>query len=100
MQPLPATGEKHDRVVSCLAFVESLARRMASTMPHSIEVSDLVQDGVLGLIDASHRFDEGRGIKFETFAERRVRGAERRVTLPAERPRRADGGGAPTASKG
>jgi len=34
-----------------------------------------VQDGVMGLIDAAHRFDESRGIKFETFAERRVRGA-------------------------
>ena len=44
-------------------------------MPHSIDVGDLVQDGVLGLIDAAHRFDEARGIKFETFAERRVRGA-------------------------
>ncbi len=30
---------------------------------------------MLGLIDAAHRFDESRGIKFETFAERRVRGA-------------------------
>ena len=30
---------------------------------------------MLGLIDAAHRFDEARGIKFETFAERRVRGA-------------------------
>jgi RNA polymerase sigma factor for flagellar operon FliA len=44
-------------------------------MPNSIEIRDLVQDGVLGLIDAAHRFDEDRGIKFETFAERRVRGA-------------------------
>jgi RNA polymerase sigma factor for flagellar operon FliA len=44
-------------------------------MPHSIELGDLVQDGMLGLIDAACRFDEGRGIKFETFAERRVRGA-------------------------
>src|SRR5207244_10896234 len=32
-------------------------------------------DGGLGLIDAAHRFDDSRGIKFETFAERRVRGA-------------------------
>src|SRR6185312_1949949 len=38
-------------------------------------IGDLVQDGVLGLIDAAHRFDADRGIKFETFAERRVRGA-------------------------
>ena len=62
-------------MAASLPFVESLARRMASTMPHSIDLGDLVQDGVLGLIDAAHRFDEGRGIKFETFAERRVRGA-------------------------
>ena len=48
---------------------------MASSMPNSIDIGDLVQDGVLGLIDAAHRFDEARGIKFETFAERRVRGA-------------------------
>ena len=67
--------EKQDRVVKTLPFVEALARRMASTMPHSIDIGDLVQDGVMGLIDAAHRFDESRGIKFETFAERRVRGA-------------------------
>lgn len=71
----PLAESQQDRVVAGLPFVQSLARRMASTMPHSIDLSDLVQDGVLGLIDAAHRFDECRGIKFETFAERRVRGA-------------------------
>jgi RNA polymerase sigma factor for flagellar operon FliA len=64
-----------NRIVAGLPFVEALARRMASTMPHSIDIGDLVQDGVIGLIDAANRFDEARGIKFETFAERRVRGA-------------------------
>jgi RNA polymerase sigma factor for flagellar operon FliA len=68
-------SHQHDRVVATLPFVESLARRMASTMPHSIDVADLVQDGVIGLIDAANRFEAERGIKFETFAERRVRGA-------------------------
>jgi RNA polymerase sigma factor for flagellar operon FliA len=63
------------RIEAGLPFVEALARRMAASMPHSIDVGDLVQDGVIGLIDAAHRFDEGRGIKFETFAERRIRGA-------------------------
>lgn len=66
---------ERNRVEASLPFVEALARRMASTMPHSIDLGDLVQDGVIGLIDAAHRFDEGRGIKFETFAERRIRGA-------------------------
>jgi RNA polymerase sigma factor FliA len=67
----PASG----RIVAGLPFVEALARRMAASMPHSIDLGDLVQDGVIGLIDAANRFDEGRGIKFETFAERRIRGA-------------------------
>ena len=69
------SNEKKKRVVNTLPFVESLARRMAASMPHLIDIGDLVQDGVMGLIDAAHRFDESRGIKFETFAERRVRGA-------------------------
>jgi RNA polymerase sigma factor for flagellar operon FliA len=71
----PLAAHQQDRIAASLPFVESLARRMASTMPHSIDLGDLVQDGVIGLIDAANRFDEGRGIKFETFAERRVRGA-------------------------
>jgi len=73
MLPPPATDTA--RVTASIPFVEQLARRVAATMPHSIDIGDLVQDGVLGLIDAANRFDESRGIKFETFAERRVRGA-------------------------
>ena len=73
MRPQPAKSKS--RVVAGLPFVERLARRVAATMPHSIDIGDLVQDGVIGLIDAANRFDESRGIKFETFAERRVRGA-------------------------
>src|SRR5918911_4751902 len=69
------SGKENPRVVASLPFVEQLARRVAATMPHSIDLGDLVQDGVIGLIDAAQRFDEGRGIKFETFAERRIRGA-------------------------
>src|SRR3954470_24819007 len=75
MQRQPLAASQRDRIASGLPFVESLARRVASSMPHSIELNDLVQDGMLGLIDAAHRFDESRGIKFETFAERRIRGA-------------------------
>src|SRR5687768_11102436 len=71
----PQITAEHPRVAAALPFVEQLARRVAATMPHSIDIGDLVQDGVIGLIDAAHRFDEARGIKFETFAERRIRGA-------------------------
>ncbi|MEP6914306.1 MAG: sigma-70 family RNA polymerase sigma factor, partial [Acidobacteriota bacterium] len=75
MQCQPLAAHHRDRIAAGLPFVESLARRVAASMPHSIELGDLVQDGMIGLIDASCRFDEARGIKFETFAERRVRGA-------------------------
>src|SRR4026207_1235183 len=75
MRAQSVAPSQNRRIVSGLPFVEALARRKAASMPNSIDIGDLVQDGVLGLIDAAHRFDEGRGIKFETFAERRVRGA-------------------------
>lgn len=76
MRAQVAAAPAHNRrIVAGLPFVEALARRMASSMPNSIDIGDLVQDGVLGLIDAANRFDESRNIKFETFAERRVRGA-------------------------
>jgi RNA polymerase sigma factor for flagellar operon FliA len=75
MRAQPLAASHNPRIVAGLPFVEALARRMAASMPNSIDIGDLVQDGVIGLIDAAHRFDEARGIKFETFAERRVRGA-------------------------
>jgi RNA polymerase sigma factor for flagellar operon FliA len=75
MRVQPMAASQNRRIVAGIPFVEALARRMAASMPNSIDIGDLVQDGVLGLIDAAHRFDEARGIKFETFAERRVRGA-------------------------
>src|SRR5437588_10732038 len=73
LQPIAASQSR--RIVAGIPFVEALARRMAASMPNSIDIGDLVQDGVIGLIDAANRFDADRGIKFETFAERRVRGA-------------------------
>jgi RNA polymerase sigma factor for flagellar operon FliA len=75
MSAHPVSAANNRRVTNGLPFVEGLARRMASSMPYSIDIGDLIQDGMVGLIDAAHRFDESRGIKFETFAERRVRGA-------------------------
>ena len=75
MQERSTAGAQHDRIAASVPFVQALARRLAASMPHSIDIGDLVQDGMIGLIDAANRFDETRGIKFETFAERRVRGS-------------------------
>src|SRR5256886_14705655 len=75
MHRQPLVARQRERIAAGLPFVKSLARRVAVSMPHSIELGGSVQAGMRGLIDAAHRFDEARGIKFETFAERRVRGA-------------------------
>jgi len=75
MENQPRTAAQDERIAGSLPFVQALARRLAASMPHSIDIADLVQDGMIGLIDAANRFDEERGIKFETFAERRVRGS-------------------------
>ena len=53
MRAQPVAPSHNRRIVASLPFVEALARRMAASMPNSVDVGDLVQDGVLGLIDAS-----------------------------------------------
>ena len=57
MSRQPVTEAQRDRIAATVPFVEALARRVASSMPHSIDLGDLMQDGMIGLIDAAHRFD-------------------------------------------
>ncbi len=56
-------------------LVRNVASRMAMGFPRSVELSDLVNTGVIGLIEAFSNFDPGRGVKFETYAVPRIRGA-------------------------
>jgi RNA polymerase sigma factor for flagellar operon FliA len=58
-----------------LPLVKSVAGRMAMGFPKSVELSDLVNTGVIGLIEALSNFDPARGVKFETYAVPRIRGA-------------------------
>lgn len=55
--------------------VKYVAGRMAIGLPHYVEYNDLVSAGLLGLIQAIDNFDHERGIKFETYAIPRIRGA-------------------------
>lgn len=55
--------------------VRYLASRLASRLPAHVDVEDLFQVGMLGLIQSAQRFDETRGVKFQTYANRRVQGA-------------------------
>lgn len=58
-----------------LPLVKNVAGRMAAGFPKSVELNDLINTGVIGLIEAFNNFDPGRGVKFETFAVPRIRGA-------------------------
>jgi RNA polymerase sigma factor for flagellar operon FliA len=55
--------------------VKYVAGRMAIGLPHYVDQNDLVSAGLLGLIQAIDNFDADRGIKFETYAIPRIRGA-------------------------
>lgn len=56
-------------------LVKNVATRMAMNFPRSVEVSDLVSTGMIGLIEAFGHYDPERGVKFETYAVPRIRGA-------------------------
>jgi RNA polymerase sigma factor for flagellar operon FliA len=58
-----------------LPLVKSVAGRMALGFPRSVELSDLISTGVIGLIEALSNYDPSRGVKFETYAVPRIRGA-------------------------
>lgn len=58
-----------------LPLVRNVAGRMAIGFPRSVELSDLINTGVIGLVEAFRNFDPGRGVKFETYAVPRIRGA-------------------------
>lgn len=58
-----------------LPLVKLVAGRIAIGMPHYVERDELISNGFFGLLDAIERYDYTRGIKFETYAVTRIRGA-------------------------
>jgi RNA polymerase sigma factor FliA len=70
------TAEQREAlIVEHLSLIKHVAHRVATRLPASVEIGDLVNAGVLGLIDAVDKFEPERGVKFKTYAELRVRGA-------------------------
>jgi len=58
-----------------LPLVRHIAERMSEKLPPYVEVDDIASLGIFGLIDAIERFDINRGIKFEAYCTRRVKGS-------------------------
>lgn len=75
MYTAQGTLEK-DRLVGQYApLVKRIAYHLMAKLPASVQVDDLIQNGMIGLLDALGRFEEGMGAQFETYAVQRVRGA-------------------------
>lgn len=66
---------KSEQVEKYLPLVKRIAGRLAISLPQHVEEDDLMGYGVFGLLDAIERFDHARGVKFETYATLRIRGA-------------------------
>lgn len=56
-------------------LVKKLAHQMKAKLPPSVEVDDLIQAGMMGLVDVINRYEETHGAQFETYAVQRIRGA-------------------------
>jgi len=58
-----------------LPLIKHIAHRVSTRLPANVEIRDLINAGVLGLLDAIEKFEPERGVKFKTYAEVRIRGA-------------------------
>lgn len=56
-------------------LVRRLALQLIAKLPASVDLDDLIQAGMIGLLDAASRYQDDQGAKFETYASQRIRGA-------------------------
>jgi RNA polymerase sigma factor for flagellar operon FliA len=70
-----APGARDALILRYTSLVRYVASRMAATLPSSVERGDLISYGIFGLIDAIDKYDPSRGVRFETYAITRIRGA-------------------------
>ncbi len=68
-------GARERLILHYSPLVKFVAGRVGASLPPSVDHNDLVSYGIFGLIDAIEKFDIERGIKFETYAINRIRGA-------------------------
>ncbi len=67
--------QQHDLVIQHAPLVRRIAQHLASRLPASVQLDDLIQAGMMGLLEAARNYDAGQGASFETYAGIRIRGA-------------------------
>ncbi|MFK3736247.1 RNA polymerase sigma factor FliA [Massilia sp. TN1-12] len=75
MYTVKGTADKNSLLTEHMPLVKRLAHHMKAKLPPSVEVDDLIQAGMMGLLDAINRYEENQGAQFETYAVLRIRGA-------------------------
>jgi len=75
MYTVKGKADKDHMLTEHMPLVKRLAHHMKAKLPPSVEVDDLVQAGMMGLLDAINRYEETHGAQFETYAVLRIRGA-------------------------
>jgi RNA polymerase sigma factor for flagellar operon FliA len=69
------TLDRQDYVKQYAALVRRIAHQMIARLPANVELDDMIQAGMIGLMDAVGRFEESQGTQFEVYAASRIRGA-------------------------
>jgi len=69
------TDSMNDIVLQYAPLVKRIAHHLLLRMPSSVQVDDLVQSGMIGLLEAARKYDLSKGASFETYAGIRIRGA-------------------------
>jgi RNA polymerase sigma factor for flagellar operon FliA len=67
--------EREQIVTQYAPLVKRIAYHLLAKLPASVQVDDLIQTGMIGLLDAMGRYEDGMGAQFETYAVQRIRGA-------------------------
>lgn len=68
-------AERQELAANFTDLVKRVAARMSNSLPHHVARADVMHYGMVGLMEALHRFDPSKGIQLQTFAVRRIRGA-------------------------
>src|SRR5262245_50343023 len=70
-----AADDKEQLILEYAPVIKYIAQRIATRLPPHISIEDLINAGVIGLIDAIEKYDPSRDNTFKTYAEFRIRGA-------------------------
>jgi RNA polymerase sigma factor for flagellar operon FliA len=69
------TDQKNQLFTQHASLVKKLAYRLKARLPPSVEVDDLIQAGMMGLLSAVNNYEDTHGAQFETYASQRIHGA-------------------------